>query len=182
MFMCYLVSSISIPAFAASSEVNSTSNLTEEMPLQESLTPNQSSDIKDIKRSTSEEVQLLKSMGREFSKTATQGQFAALCVFLLGISLLIYALRLTLKATDKQTSRYFKAMIWALIILVIILIAVYQIAILLGSPILIYRANEPFFFISLLLLIPAAIILFLLIVEKKLIGALHQKDQQQRRP
>ena len=110
-------------------------------------------------------------MGREFSKTATQGQYAALGVFLLGISLVIYGLRLTLKATDKQTSRYFKAMIWALIIPVFTLIAVYQIAILLGSPILIYRANEPFFFISLLLLIPAPIILFLLIAEKKLIGA-----------
>jgi len=48
-------------------------------------------------------------MGQEFSKTATQGQFAALGVFLLGISLLIYGLRLTLKATDKQTDRYFKA-------------------------------------------------------------------------
>jgi hypothetical protein len=31
----------------------------------------------------------------------------------------------------------------------------------------------------LLLFIPAAIILFLLIAERKLIGALHQKDQQQ---
>ena len=58
MFMCYLVNSISIPEFTASSQVNSTSNLTEEMPLQESLTPNQSSDIKDIKRSTSEEVRV----------------------------------------------------------------------------------------------------------------------------
>jgi hypothetical protein len=87
-------------------------------------------------------------MGQEFSKTATQGQCAALGVFLLGISLLIYGLRFTLKATDKQTGRYFKAMIWALIIPVITLIAVYQVGILLGSPILIYRANEPFFFIS----------------------------------
>jgi len=179
IFVCYLVISISIPAFAASPQVNSTSNLIHEMPLQKSLTSNQSFDIKDIKRLTSEEVQLLKSMGQEFSKTATQGQFAALGVFLLGISLLIYGLRLTLKATDKQTDRYFKAMIWALIIPVITLIAVYQVGILLGSPILIYRANEPFFFISLLLLIPAAIILFLLIAERKLIGALHHKDQQQ---
>jgi uncharacterized membrane protein YeiB len=184
IFVCYLGIPISIPAFAASHQVNSTSNFIDEMPLQKSLTSNQSSDIKDIKRLTSEEVQLLKiqllkSMGQEFSKTATQGQFAALGVFLLGISLLIYGLRLTLKATDKQTSRYFKAMIWALIIPVITLIAVYQIGILLGSPILIYRANEPFFFISLLLLIPAAIILFLLIAERKLIGALYHKDQQQ---
>ena len=121
-------------------------------------------------------------MGQEFSKTATQGQFADLGIFLLGISLLIYGLRLTLKATDKQTSRYFEAMIWALIILVITLIAVYQIGILLVGPILIYRANEPFFFISLLLLIPACDNLIPFDSREKVIGALHQKDQQQRRP
>jgi hypothetical protein len=153
-----------------------------QMVLQKNLTSTQSSDIKDIKKLTSEEVQLLKSMGQEFSKTASQSQFAALGVFLLGISLLIYGLRLTLKVTDRQTSRYFKAMIWALIIPVIALIAVYQIGVLLGGPILIYKADEPFFFISLLLLIPASIIIFLLIAERSLTVASHQKDQQQRQP
>jgi len=49
-------------------------------------------------------------MGQEFSRTTTQSQCAALGIFLLGIALLIDGLRLTLRATDKQTSRYFKAM------------------------------------------------------------------------
>lgn len=160
-------------------QVSTTSNFTTQM--QKNLTSNQSSDIKDIRKLTSEEVQLLKSMGQEFSKTSTQSQFAALSIFLLGISLLLYGLKLTLKATDKQTGRYFRAMIWALIAPVIVLIAIYQIG-LVGGPILFYKVDEPFFFISLLLLIPAAIIIFLLIAERRVIGAAHQKDHQQRHP
>lgn len=128
---------------------SATSNFTDQMALQKNLTSNQSSDIKDIKKLTSEEVELLKSLGQGFSKTSTQSQFSVLGIFLLGISLLIYGLRLTLKATDRQTSKYFKAMIWALITPVIVLIAIYQIGILLGAPILIYKADEPFFLISL---------------------------------
>jgi hypothetical protein len=158
-------------------QARAASNFTDQTILQKNLTSNPSSDIKDIKKFTSEEVQLLKSLGQEFSRTTTQSQFAALGIFLLGISLIIYGLRLTLRATDKQTSRYFKAMIWALIIPVIALIAIYQIGILLGSPILIYKVNEPFFFVSLLLLIPAIIIIFLLIAERRLMGRSHQKDQ-----
>jgi hypothetical protein len=146
--------------------------------LQNNVTSNQSSDIRDIRKLTSEEVQLLKSMGQEFSRTTTQSQFAALGIFLLGISLIIYGLRLTLRATDKQTSKYFKAMIWALVIPVIALIAVYQIGMLLGVPILMYRVNESFFFVSILLLIPAVIVIFLMIAERKLMGRLHHKDQQ----
>ena len=115
-------------------------------------------------------------MGQEFGRTTTQSQFAALGIFLLGISLLIYGLRLTLRATDKQTSRYFKAMIWALITPVIALIAIYQIGFLLGNPILFYKVNEPFFIVSLLLLIPAIIIVFLMLAERRLMRGSHQKD------
>jgi hypothetical protein len=159
-------------------QANAASNFTGQTILLKNPTSNQSSDIKDIKKLTSEEVQLLKSLGQEFSRTATQSQFAALGIFLLGISLIIYGLRLTLRATDKQTSKYFKAMIWALIIPVITLIALYQIGILLGVSILMYRVNEPFFFVSILLLIPAVIVIFLMIAERKLMGRLHHKDQQ----
>jgi hypothetical protein len=99
-----------------------------------------------------------------------------LTIFLLGIALVLYALRLIPKATDRQRSRYFKAMMWSLITPVIALIAIYQIGILLGSPIPFYRADEPFLFISLLLLIPASIIVFLLIIQNRLINASHQND------
>src|SRR5262249_27062204 len=126
---------------AIDNQANVTSNFTGQAILQKNLTSNQSDDIKEIRKLTSQEVQLLKVMGQEFSRTTTQSQFAALGIFLLGIALLIYGLRLTLRATDKQTSRYFKAMIWALITPVIILIAVYQIGVLLGNPILIYKVD-----------------------------------------
>jgi hypothetical protein len=154
-------------------QVSATSNFTDQMVLQKNLTSTQSSDIKDIKKLTSEEVQLLKSLGQEFSKTTTQSSFTALGVFFLGITLVIYGLRLTLKATDRRTSRYFKAMMWGLITPAIALIATYQI----GIPI--YKSDDSFFLISLLLMIPAGIIIFLLIAERRLIGALNQKDQQQ---
>ena len=163
-----------ITAFAESQpQVNSISNLTDQMGRLKNLAANQSSDIKDIKKLTSEEVQLLKSLGQEFSKTTTQSSFTALGVFFLGITLVIYGLRLTLKATDRRTSRYFKAMMWALITPAIALIATYQI----GIPI--YKSDDPFFLISLLLMIPTGIIIFLLIAERRLIGTLSQKDQQQ---
>ena len=157
-------------------QASAATNSIDQIIKQRNITSNQSSDLRDIRKLTSEEVQLLRELGQGFSRTTTQSQFAALGIFLLGISLIIYGLRLTVKATDKQTSRYFKAMIWALIIPVVALIAVYQIGILLGLPILIYKLNEPFFFVSLLLLIPATIIIILLLAEKKLVGSSHRKD------
>jgi hypothetical protein len=50
----------------------------------------------------------LKSMGQEFDKTVTQSSFAALGVFFLGLT--IFGLKHTIKATDRRTSRYFRAM------------------------------------------------------------------------
>jgi predicted PurR-regulated permease PerM len=74
-----------ITAFAESQpQVNNISNFTDQMVHLKNLASNQSSDIKDIKKLTSEQVQLLKSLGQEFSKTTTQSSFAALGIFFLG--------------------------------------------------------------------------------------------------
>ena len=159
--------------------VSASSNNTNQSILKKNITSDQSSDIREIKKLTSEEVQLLCNLSQGFGRTTTQSQFAALGIFLLGISLIIYGLRLSLRATDKQTSRYFKAMIWGLVTPVVALIAIYQVGVLLGHPILIYKSDEPFFFVSILLLIPAIIIIFLLISEKRLIGGSHHKDLHQ---
>jgi amino acid transporter len=164
---------------ATDSQISARTNFTDQLVQQKNSVSNQSSDIKDIKKLTSEEVQLLKSMSQGLVKTTTQGSFTALGVFLIGLSLVIYGLRLTLKATDSRTSRYFKVMIWALITPVIVLIAVYQVGLLLGNPVLIYKSDEPFAFLSLILLIPAAIIVFLLIAERRLVAASHHRDQRQ---
>lgn len=146
-------------------------------PLQQNnVFSNQSASLQDIKKLTSEEVQLLKNMGQRISKTTTQASFTALGVFLLGLSLVIYGLRLTLKATESRISKYFKAMIWALVAPVVALILVYQIGYLLGNSIQLYNTDDPFFFVSLLLLIPAAIVVLLLIAEQRLVSASRHKQ------
>jgi predicted PurR-regulated permease PerM len=179
LFIGMLACSATINRLSASSATDNqtkvASNFTDQTVLQKNLTTNQFDDIKEIRKLTSQEVQLLKVMGQKFSRTATQSQFAALGIFLMGIALLIYGLRLTLRATDKQTSRYFKAMIWALITPVIALIAIYQIGFLVGNQIL-RNVDEPFFIVSLLLLVPAIIILFLMLGERRLMHGSHQKD------
>ncbi len=156
---------------AKESRINATiANKFLDTPLQQNnIFSNQSANLQDIKKLTSEEVQLLKNMGQRISKTTTQASFTALSVFLIGLSLVIYGLRLTLKATEARTSTYFKAMIWALVGPVITLIVLYQIGFLLGSSIVLYNLDEPFFFVSLLLLIPASIVVLLLVAERKFV-------------
>ena len=112
-----------IPALAASPQFNSTTNFTDQIAQLKNLASNQSSDIKDIKKLLSQEVELLKSIGEGFSKTTTQASFATLGVFFMGTALVIYGLRLTLKAMDRRASRYLKAMILGLITPVIVLLA-----------------------------------------------------------
>ena len=119
---------------------------------------------------------MLERIGQEASKTTTQASFTALGVFFLGTTLVVYGLRLTLKATDRRTSRYFKAMMLALITPVIVLLAAYPI----GIPL--YKSDEYFSLIAILLMIPVAMIIFLLIAEGRLIVVSHQKDQQERQP
>lgn len=160
------------------SQISARTNFTDQLVQQKNSVSNQSSDLKDIKKLTSEEVQLLKSMGQGLVKTTTQASFTALGVFLIGLSLVIYGLRLTLRATDRRTSRYFKAMIWALIMPVLGLIVLYQVGILLGIPTLL-RSDEPFFFLSLILLIPAGIIVFMLVAERRLVAGSPHHDQRQ---
>lgn len=166
------------PANAAvDSRLNTTTaNKFSDQPLQQNTVfSNQSANLQDIKKLTSEEVQLLKSMGERISKTTTQASFTALGVFLIGLSLVIYGLRLTLKATETRTSTYFKAMIWALVGPVVALIVLYQIGFLFGNFIQLHNFDEPFFFVSLLLLIPAAIVVLLLVAERRLVSASHRK-------
>lgn len=94
----------------------------------------------------------------------------------MGAALVIYGLRLTVKAMDRRTSIYLKAMILGLIVPVIVLLAIYQI----GIPI--YKSDDSFFLISILFIIPAAMIVFLLIVDGRLIAISNQKDKQQGQP
>ena len=140
------------------------------------ISSNQSGDVRAIKNSVSEQVHLLKNMTQAFERASTQASFATLCVFLLGLTLLLYGLRLTVKATSKETSLYFKVMMWALISPVIVIIAIYQLGIVGGSSLDFIEINEPFFLISLILWIPAGIVIFLLVVEKRVLVEFHKKQ------
>jgi len=162
-----------ITAFAESQpQVNSISNLTDQIGRLKNLAANQSSELRDIKKLNSEEVQLLKSMSDVFSKTTTQSTFGALGIFFLGMTLVVYGLRLTVKAADRRTSRYFKAMMWALITPAIALIAAYQI----GLPLhwTLYKFEDSFFLVSVLLMVPAGIVIFLLAAEGRFINISHE--------
>ena len=95
-------------------------------------------------------------------------------VFLLGVTLIIYGLRLTLRA-PKRTSRYFKAMMCALLSPVIVIVLAYELGITFGAPLEIYNIAEPLLIISLLLWIPTGIIIFLLVADRKLMQHLETK-------
>jgi uncharacterized membrane protein YidH (DUF202 family) len=75
----------------------------------------------------------LKNIAQGFQITSSQIMFTTLTVFLLGVTLIIYGLRLTLRAA-RQTSRYFKAMMCALISPVIVIITAYQLGIVFQAP------------------------------------------------
>jgi hypothetical protein len=159
-------------------QLNTLSTLTDQVALQKrgNISSNETDDIKAIRNSISEQVQLLKNMTQGFARVSTQASFAALGVFLLGLTLVLYGLRLTVRATAKETSIYFKVMMWALITPVIALIAIYQFGVVTGTPLGFVNTNEPFFFISLLLLIPTGIVVFLLIAEKRVLAEFHKKQ------
>jgi hypothetical protein len=155
------------------SQLKSTSSTDQIIRLQ-SLKSNQSDDIKAIRNSTSAQVEVLKSIAQGFQIASAQIMFTTLAVFLLGVTLIIYGLRLTLRA-PKQTSRYFKAMMCALLSPVIVIVLAYQLGITFGAPLEIYNIAEPLLIISLLLWIPTGIIIFLLVADRKLMQHLETK-------
>jgi hypothetical protein len=90
IFFCYVTNLDGlIPAFAASAQIISTSDFTDQIVQLKNLASNQSSDIKDIKKLMSQEIELLKSISEGFGKTTTQASFATLGVFFMGTALVI---------------------------------------------------------------------------------------------
>jgi len=151
------------------------SNSTDQTVRLNSVISNHSDDIKAIRHSTAAEVQVLKSMTEAFAQQSAQIMYTTLGVFLLGVTLIIYGLRLTLRA-PKQTSRYFKAMMCALLSPVIVIVLVYQLGIAFGSPLEIYKILPPLLLITLLLWIPIGVIVFLLVADNKLMRHLEHRE------
>ncbi|MGB6530914.1 MAG: hypothetical protein WA323_21475 [Candidatus Nitrosopolaris sp.] len=151
------------------------SNSTDQMVRLQSVISNHSDDIKAIRNSTSAQIQVLKSIAQGFAVSSAQIMFATLAVFLLGVTLVIYGLRLTLRG-PKQTSRYFKAIMCALLSPVIVIIMAYQLGIAFRAPLEIYEIAPPLLIISLLLWIPTGVIIFLLVADRKLMQHLEQRQ------
>jgi len=104
-------------------------------------------------------------MATSLSKSSTQGAYTALSVFFLGISLVVFGLRMTMKGVQ-NFGRYFNLMILALTIPVLVLVAIYQIGIATDIRIMFYASDEPYLVISFLLYIPIGIVLFLLVSQR----------------
>ena len=151
------------------------SNSTDQMVRLQNVISNHSDDIKAIRNSTSAQIQVLKSIAQGFAVSSAQIMFATLAVFLLGVTLVIYGLRLTLRG-PKQTSRYFKAIMCALLSPVIVIIMAYQLGIAFRAPLEIYEIAPPLLIISLLLWIPTGVIIFLLVADRKLMQHLEQRQ------
>ena len=84
-----------------------------------------SAEVESIKNMTSAQLEVLKDINTTFTKLASQGAYSSLSVFFLGISLVIFGLRLTSKVAP-QIGRSMTIIVWALTAPVIILIGLFQ--------------------------------------------------------
>jgi hypothetical protein len=166
------------PNFAAKAyaqEINNNNTLIlEDM---RALMRDQQRDISSINNTSSAEVETLTNMGTTLAKLTTQGAYTALSVFFLGISLVVFGLRLTTR-TSPQIGRYFTIMVWALTIPVCILVGLFQYGLITGnSPFAFLRIEEPYSLLSFLMYIPIGIVIFVLLAQHKIMHAQAQGAQ-----
>jgi hypothetical protein len=125
------------------------------------------SQISEIRNMTVTEMAVLNEISLTSTKLATQGAYTAMSVFFLGISLVIFGLRLTTRSLGHM-GKYFTAMIWALTLPVMVLVGLYQIGVMFGGTLDLAGSDEPFFLLSFLMYIPIGIVLFLLLAERRI--------------
>jgi hypothetical protein len=122
----------------------------------------------DINRNTSSvEAGALTQMAASSSRLAIQATYTALCVFFLGIGLIVFGLSLTTRSSP-QIGKYFTITVWALALPVIILIGLFQYGAITGNNLLGVFRSDPFLLLSFLMYIPIAIVIFLLLAQKKI--------------
>jgi hypothetical protein len=163
-------------AKAYAQEINNNNNtlILEDM---RALMRDQQRDISSINNTSSAEVETLTNMGTTLAKLTTQGAYTALSVFFLGISLVVFGLRLTTR-TSPQIGRYFTIMVWALTIPVCILVGLFQYGLITGhSPFAFFRSEEPYALLSFLMYVPIAIVVFMLLAQHKIMHAQAQAAQ-----
>ena len=113
------------------------------------------------------QLEVLEDINITSTKLASQGAYTALSVFFLGISLVVFGLRLTTRVAPR-IGRSLTIMVWGLTVPVIILIGLFQYGEITGTP-LITVTEEPYFLLSFLLYIPIAIVIFLLLEQKGIV-------------
>src|SRR5215204_6151486 len=101
---------------------NNTTFILEDM---RTIMRDQQRDMYSIKNMTSAQLEVLKDINTVSTKLASQGAYSSLSVFFLGISLVIFGLRLTSKVAP-QIGRSMTIIVWALTVPVIILIGLFQ--------------------------------------------------------
>jgi hypothetical protein len=84
-----------------------------------------SAEVESIKNMTPAQLEVLKDINTTSTKLASQGAYSSLSVFFLGISLVIFGLRLISKVAP-QIGRSMTIIVWALTVPVIILIGLFQ--------------------------------------------------------
>ncbi|MFL6485743.1 MAG: SHOCT domain-containing protein [Nitrososphaera sp.] len=126
-----------------------------------------STEVESIKNMTSVELEVLKDINTTSTKLAVQSAYTSISVFFLGISLVIFGLKLTSKVAPR-IGRSMNIMVWALTVPVIILVGLYQYGEITGTP-LVTVTEEPYFLLSVLLYIPIAIVIFLLVEQRGIV-------------
>jgi hypothetical protein len=127
----------------------------------------QQRDIASIRNTSSVEAGALTQMAASSSRLAIQATYTALCVFFLGIGLIVFGLSLTTRSSP-QIGKYFTITVWALALPVIILIGLFQYGAITGNNLLGVFRSDPFLLLSFLMYIPIAIVIFLLLAQKKI--------------
>src|SRR5215212_2471762 len=124
-------------------------------------------DIASIRNTSSVEAGALTQMAASSSRLAIQATYTALCVFFLGIGLVVFGLSLTTRSSP-QIGKYFTITVWALTAPVIMLIGLFQYGAITGNNLLGVFRSDPFLLLSFLMYIPIAIVVFLLLAQKKI--------------
>ena len=162
----------------AQEENNNNNNSTLILEDIRSILRDQQRDISSISNTSSVEVELIRNMISKqlevlndinvtSTKLASQGAYSALSVFFLGISLVIFGLRLTSKVAPR-IGRSMTIMVWALTAPVIIVVGLFQYGEITGNTIFTVT-EEPYFLVSFLLYIPIGIVVFLLLEQKGIV-------------
>jgi hypothetical protein len=162
----------------AQEENNENNNSTLILEDMRSILRDQQRDISSISNTSSVEVELIRNMISKqlevlndinvtSTKLASQGAYSALSVFFLGISLVIFGLRLTSKVAPR-IGRSMTIMVWALTAPVIIVVGLFQYGEITGNTIFTVT-EEPYYLVSFLLYIPIGIVVFLLLEQKGIV-------------